>query len=64
MVKLKQPTLTEIKLASIVVHAQELLSVDGREADRQALIPLLNDLDIKKWISQFEPVLLPIKRRK
>ncbi len=57
-------SLTEIKLASIVIHAQELLSSDGREADKQALIPLVNDPDVLRWLGKFDKVLLPIKRKK
>ncbi len=62
MAKFK-PTLGEIKVASIIVHAQELLSADGREADRQALVPLVNDPDVAEWLRGFDKALLPVKRR-
>jgi len=58
-----KPTLGEIKVASIVVHAQELLSPDGREADRQALVPLVDDPDVLAWLRGFDKALLPVKRR-
>ena len=50
------------KLASVVVHAQELLSVDGREADRIALQAVANDPDVVAWIKALGP-LAPLKRR-
>ena len=53
----------DIKLASIVVHVQELLSADGREADRLALVPLVTDQDIRDWLLTFDSALLPVKRR-
>jgi hypothetical protein len=56
-------TLAEIKVASIVVHAQELLSNDGRIADKAAMLPLLKDPDVLKWLKKFDPALLPVKRR-
>jgi len=59
-----KPTLGEIKVASIVVHAQELLSVDGREVDREALKPLLDDPDVLAWLRGFDKALLPVKRVK
>jgi hypothetical protein len=57
-------TLAEIKVASIVIHAQELLSSDGREADKAAMLPLLKDSDVLEWLKKFDPALLPVKRRK
>lgn len=57
-------SVVQIKLASIVVHAQELLSVDGREADKTALLGLLYDPDVLRWLDKFDDVLLPVKRRK
>ena len=51
------------KLGSIVVHADELLSSDGRFLDREVLLNLLNDPEVKAWIKSMGP-LLPVKRRK
>ncbi len=59
-----KPTLGEIKAASIVIHTQELFSVDGREADKGALIPLLDDPDVLAWLRGFDKALLPVKRMK
>lgn len=57
-------TLTDIKLASLVIHAQEFLSPDGHELDRHALLSLTNDPDIAEWLKKFDPALLPVKRHK
>ena len=59
----KRMDLVQIKLASIVVHIQELLSPDGRIADQEALVPLVNDPDIQRWLGTFDKALLPVKRR-
>jgi hypothetical protein len=48
------PETLEIKLASIVIHTQELLSPDGRVADKEALKPLLNDPEITTWLKSFD----------
>jgi len=58
-----KPTLGEIKVAAIVVHTQELFSVDGREADKSALLSLLDDPDVLAWLRGFDKALLPVKRR-
>jgi|HubBroStandDraft_2_1064218.scaffolds.fasta_scaffold294252_1 hypothetical protein len=52
-----------IKLGSIAVHTEELLSPDGREADRLTILSLLSDPDVQAWIKEMG-VLLPLKRRK
>ena len=53
-----------IKLASIVVHVDELLSVDGREADKQAILGLLADREVRTFLDDPENrVYLPLKRR-
>ena len=53
----------EIKLASLVVHCEELLSVDGREADKEAIRGLCADEEIGKFVASFPEALLPPKRR-
>lgn len=53
-----------LKLASIAVHAEELLSPDGREADRQAILGLLADPEVRKFLDdKINAALLPLKRR-
>jgi len=50
------------KLAGIVVHADELMSVDGRGVDRTALLCGINDPEVKAWIESLG-ALAPVKRR-
>jgi len=52
-----------IKLGSIAVHAEELLSPDGREADKSALLGLLADSEVRVFLDAKEnAVYLPLKR--
>jgi hypothetical protein len=51
-----------VKIGSIVVHADETLSVDGRELDRRVTLDLIKDEDVQKWIIAMGE-LLPHKRR-
>lgn len=53
----------DVKLASILVHIQELLSPDGQEADKQAILGLLQDQEIIDYLNSFDPALLPLKRK-
>lgn len=53
-----------IKLASIAVHAEELFSADGREADKAAIEGLLQDHEVREFLDANENrVFLPLKRR-
>lgn len=63
MPEIGEPMVLDIKLASIIVHVQELLSPDGREADKQAILGLLQDQDVVTWLKSFDPALLPLKRK-
>lgn len=57
-----QPSLGLLaKLGSIIVHADELLSVSGHEFDTAVLRQLLKDRDVQAWVQQMGP-LLPKKR--
>lgn len=61
---MKCPTSVLLKLASIAVHADELLSVDGREADKSAIRGLLADPELKAWLAKPDlKAYLPLKRR-
>ena len=55
------PTLAA-KIASVVVHADEMLSADGHPFDKTALEQALQDPDVVRWISDLGP-LAPRKRR-
>ena len=52
-----------VKLGSIVVHTDEFLSLNGHPFDRQALVPLLRDPEVEKWIAaMYKLCFLPQKR--
>lgn len=50
-----------VKLGSIAVHADEMLSPDGHAFDRTAIETLLKDPEVTAWIKKMG-VLLPRKR--
>jgi hypothetical protein len=52
-----------VKLGSIVVHADELTSPDGRELDRTVIRNALEDQEVIEWIRDMG-CLLPVKRIK
>ena len=52
-----------VKLASIAVHAEEMLSSGSHAFDVAALRTLLVDTDVKEWLASMDPALLPVKRR-
>lgn len=53
-----------IKLGSIAVHADELLSPDGHIFDKSAIQSLLNDPEVKEWIAAGTKLaFLPVKRK-
>jgi hypothetical protein len=49
------------KLGSLIVHADETLSPDGRELDRRTFRDLLADPEVRRWMKAMGP-LLPVKR--
>lgn len=52
-----------VKLGSIAVHVDEMLSPGGHEFDRVAIQQLLSDADVKSWISDMHKLaMLPVKR--
>lgn len=51
------------KLASIAVHADEMLSPKGREFDRAALLSALSDSEVMEWLSKMTAMAMaPVKR--
>jgi hypothetical protein len=50
-----------LKLGSIAVHAEEMLSPGGHACDRAALESLLSDSEVQNWIKDMG-VYLPAKR--
>lgn len=52
------------KLASVVVHADELFGPDGRVGfDDRALMQAVHDPEVQEWVKSLGP-LAPVKRRK
>lgn len=52
-----------IKLASIAVHADELLSPEGHDFDRGAIVGLLADPEVRAFLDDpANRVYLPLKR--
>lgn len=59
-----KPSLTLlVKLGSIAVHTDELLSPGGHAFDKQAIQTLLGDPEVTVWIKQMtKAAFLPVKR--
>ena len=52
------------KLASIAVHADELLSPDSHQFDKDALVTLLGDEEVKGWLAKMTAAAMaPMKRQ-
>jgi len=52
-----------VKLGSIAVHVDEMLSPKGHHFDKEVIRSLLNDEEIKKWIKEMDRLaFLPKKR--
>jgi len=51
------------KLASVAVHADEMLSDDGHHFDRSALLALLADPEIKDWLAAMTDAALAPRKR-
>lgn len=52
------------KLGSIAVHADEMLSKDGHDFDRVALLSLLKDEEIVEWIAAMTKMQMVPQKRK
>lgn len=61
---MKPPTMSlMVKLGSIVVHVEEMMSPTGHGFDRVALEGLLNDAEVKDWLKAMDKLaMLPVKR--
>lgn len=52
-----------IKLGSIIVHQEELLSANAHYMDKSALDSLMADEEVKEWMKEMNKMaLLPLKR--
>lgn len=57
-----RPTLPLLmKLGSIVVHAEEMLSPKGHHFDKETILSLLSDKQVQDWIKDMD-VYMPVKR--
>jgi hypothetical protein len=52
-----------VKLGSIAVHADEMLSADGHDFDRIALQGLIADPEVVAWIKQMDAAAMVPKKR-
>jgi hypothetical protein len=51
-----------VKLASLVVHAEEAAGPTGHSFDVEAMRSTIADPEVQSWIERFDPALLPVKR--
>lgn len=52
------------KLASVAVHADELMSPDGHQFDKAALESVLRDEEVAEWIAVMtKEGMAPVKRK-
>jgi hypothetical protein len=52
-----------VKLGSIIVHAEELLSPNGHIFDHAALQTLMQDAEVQQWLKAMGAMaFLPVKR--
>lgn len=51
------------KIASLVVHADELLSPNGHQFDRDAFTSLIQDQEVREWIDAMTELALAPKKR-
>jgi hypothetical protein len=60
---LRPPVTVLVKLGSIAVHVDEMLSPRGHPVDKVALQTLLDDAELKDWLAQMSAMaMLPLKR--
>ena len=65
MNELAPPITVLVKLGSIAVHVEEMLSADGHAFDRIALQGLLADPEIVEWLAGMDRMaMVPEKRKK
>lgn len=51
------------KLGSIIQHADEMLSPKGHHFDKDALLAILKEPDVKAWLKDMDKLALIPKRR-
>lgn len=63
MKELAPPVTVLVKLGSIAVHVDEMLSSDGHAFDRIALQGLLTDPEIVEWLAGMDRMAMVPKKR-
>jgi hypothetical protein len=54
-----------LKLGSIAVHVDEMLSPEGHAFDREAIKSLLGDAEVQAWLRDMDKMAyLPVRRNK
>lgn len=61
---LKPPVTVLMKLGSLAVHVEELLSPDGHEFDKAVIDALLQDEELKIWLEEMDEMAFLPKKRK
>ena len=59
VIQLTVSTTLAIKLARIIVSAEELVRGRGHSFDVEAIETLLDDSEVSEWLDTFDPALLP-----
>lgn len=53
-----------VKLGSIAIHAEEMMSLDAHTFDQIALTNILNDYEVREWLNAMgKMAMLPVKRK-
>lgn len=60
---LQPPTSLLVKLGSIAVHVEEMLSPNGHEFDRVVTQALISDPEVREWIKEMDALALMPKKR-
>lgn len=63
MNELAPPVTVLVKLGSIAVHADEMLSPGGHDFDRVALHGLLSDPEVVEWLAGMDRMAMVPKKR-
>ena len=60
---LKPPATLLVKLGSLAVHIEEMLSEKGHRFDMSAIESILGDPEVKAWLKEMgKMALLPVRR--
>ncbi len=60
---LTPPVTVLVKLGSIAVHTEEMMSAKGHRYDALALVSLLEDQEVLDWLAQMDAMAMIPKKR-